>query len=273
MSHVFVSYVREDTREVLRLRDDLVLAGIDVWLARESIEPGSPWKEAIRRAIQTGAFFLACFSKQRNEKEKTYMNEELILAMDEIRQRPFNRSWFIPLKLTPCDVPDRDLGGGLRLHDLQWLELYPDWKASVRRLIDVIEPLPSDVAGWVAILGSAFPKDRLSAAELLYREMMEWPQKRRQRVLPLLLDYLYDADMDLTYYVVKALGLIRHPRALDALLKALDDPEWEGHRYKLVDVVETIDPYNDVLRAYRDRLRDRAKYFESIRRKEGEPDA
>lgn len=273
MSHVFVSYVREDTREVEQLRDDLTLAGIDVWLDRESLEPGSLWKESIRRAIETGTFFVACFSRQWKEREKTYMNEELILAFDEIRQRPFYRSWFIPVKLTLCDVPDRDLGGGLRLHDFQWLELYPDWKSGVRRLIDAIEPLPREVAKRVATLASVFPQEKLSAAEWLYREMIRWPKERRQRLLPFLLDYLYDRDMGFTYYVVQAIGLVRHPRALDALVKALDDPEWEGHRYKLAEVVEEIDLNNNIARAYRDREKDGAKYMEWLTRKKGEPGA
>jgi TIR domain len=268
MSHVFVSYVRENALDVERLRDDLALAGIDVWLDRDSLEPGSLWKEAIRKAIQTGAFFLACFSQQWNEREKTYMNEELILAIEEIRQRPFHRSWFIPIKLTPCDVPDRDLGGGLRLHDFQWLALYTDWKSGVRRLLNVIEPLPTQLAELVSKLGSQ--KEKYSAAAGILNEMEHWPEEKRTRPLPFLLDHLYDPDASFTYYVVQALGLVRHERGLEALERALDDAEWRGHRYKLAEVVEAIDPYNGVARAYRERERDSSKFYEWLEQKKGE---
>ena len=46
--HVFISYVRENQKQVDRLCQDLENHGVNVWLDRNSIKPGNRWKDAIR---------------------------------------------------------------------------------------------------------------------------------------------------------------------------------------------------------------------------------
>ena len=82
MTHVFVSYIHENQEEVVRLRDDLSAGGVDVWLDREQITPGQRWQQAIRAAVEDGAFFIACFSQEYMGRSRSYMNEELTLAME-----------------------------------------------------------------------------------------------------------------------------------------------------------------------------------------------
>ena len=131
MPHVFISYVRENQKKVDTLCDDLTKQGVKVWLDRSDIQPGVRWKQAIRRAIRDGAFFIACFSKQYNERDRSYMNEELVLAIEELRLRPTDTAWFIPVKLNRCEIPDRDIGAGATLQDLQYVELYTDWDVGI----------------------------------------------------------------------------------------------------------------------------------------------
>ena len=138
--HVFISYVHENEKEVQRLYDKLIQYGVKIWLDRHDIEPGVRWKNAIRRAIQGGAFFIACFSKEYSEREQTFMNEELTIAIEELRRRPTDRAWFIPVKLNECEIPDRDIGGGETLRDLQYVELYKDWDGKIKRILEVVQP-------------------------------------------------------------------------------------------------------------------------------------
>ena len=130
MKGVFISYVRENAEIVDRLYQDLKAHGIQVWLDRNDIDPGDRWEQAIRRAIQQGAFFIACFSKEYNARDRTYMNEELTLAIDVLRQRPTDQIWFIPVKLNECRIPDRDIGGGETLQVFQDVNLYEHWDDS-----------------------------------------------------------------------------------------------------------------------------------------------
>ena len=127
MKKVFISYVRENIEIVDRLCQELKSHGIQVWLDRNDIDPGSRWEQSIRKAISQGGGFIACFSEEYNNRDKTYMNEELTLAINELRQRPADRIWFIPVKLNNCEIPDRDIGGGETLQVFQYVNLYEDW--------------------------------------------------------------------------------------------------------------------------------------------------
>lgn len=136
--HVFISYVRENAQDVERLAEAIRRSGVRVWLDREALQPGVRWRNAIRRAIEQGSYFLACFSAEYAEKGKSYMNEELTLALDELRQYPSDKAWFIPVRLTPCEIPDRVIGAGETLSHLQWVDLFTDWDRGVSAILRTV---------------------------------------------------------------------------------------------------------------------------------------
>jgi hypothetical protein len=43
-------------------------------------------------------------------------NEELILAIEQLRQRPPEEPWLIPVRFDACQIPDRDIGAGRTLN-------------------------------------------------------------------------------------------------------------------------------------------------------------
>ncbi|MFD6613397.1 TIR domain-containing protein [Micromonospora chalcea] len=131
---VFISYVREDVAEVSRLARELRARGIEVWLDRDSLEVGVRWKDAIRQAIRDGDYFLAVFSPAYAQRRQTYMNEELLVAVEELRLRPRNRRWFLPVTLGADVVPDVPIGPGETLNDLQQVSLVDDWETAIARL-------------------------------------------------------------------------------------------------------------------------------------------
>lgn len=135
---VFISYVRQDMEMVERLKSDLEARGIAVWLDKADISPGMNWQHAIRKAISEGMAFIACFSTNYAARNKTYMNEELQLAISEIRMMPKDQVWFLPVLLSPCTVPDYDIGPATRLTDLQHVALYQDWNTSIDKIAQVI---------------------------------------------------------------------------------------------------------------------------------------
>ncbi len=136
--HVFISYIRENQDEVNLLCDELEAAGISIWLDREQIKPGHRWKDVIREAIENGSFFIACFSKEYEKKDKSYMNEELALAIEQIRKYQRNRIWFIPVLLSNCYIPNYSIGGGETLRDIQWVDLGKEKKKGIKKIIEVI---------------------------------------------------------------------------------------------------------------------------------------
>ena len=144
MKKVFISYVSENIEIVDRLYQELKSHGIQVWLDRNDLSPGLRWKREIRRAIQQGAFFIACFSKEYNMRDRAYMNEELVIAIEELRQRPVDQAWFIPVKLNECDIPDLAIGPGETLRDLQYVNLYEDWDVNIQRICEIVQPASSE---------------------------------------------------------------------------------------------------------------------------------
>jgi hypothetical protein len=119
----------------ITLANQLKENGIDVWRDKDKIMPGERWKKMIKKAISEGSFFIACFSKEYSERTRTYMNEELTLAIEELRMRSTDKAWFIPVLLTPCELPDIEIGGGQSLRDLNWVSLYEGWDKGVELIL------------------------------------------------------------------------------------------------------------------------------------------
>lgn len=72
------------------------------------------------------------------------MGEELTIAIDVLRRRPFNQVWFIPVLLdAECEVPDIGIGRGKTLRSINWVALYDDWEEGIQSVSSVIKPVGS----------------------------------------------------------------------------------------------------------------------------------
>jgi TIR domain len=169
VASAFVSYVKEDSDEVDRIRVVLQEFQIDVWLDKTALKPGLRWQDQIRSGITEGDFFLACFSKTYVERQRTYMNEELTLVIEELRLRPTDRAWFIPVKLSACEIPDRSIGAGETLRSIQWVNLYDDWTAGMEKVLSVMVPGSERIPRLISQLDHQSARRRIEAIEALGR--------------------------------------------------------------------------------------------------------
>ena len=144
MSSVFISYIRENRETIDKLCEVLTSYGIDVWVDWRSLEPGDLWEREIRQAIRERAFFIPCFSKEYNDRDETYMEEELNVAIKVLRQKPLSKKWCIPVKLNKCEIPDYDIGRGETLRSFQYVDLSEDWNTGIQRLLKSISPETSE---------------------------------------------------------------------------------------------------------------------------------
>ena len=140
MNSVFISYVRENKEAADRLYYALRSRGIKAWIDWRDLEPGDLWEHKIHQAIQEGAFFIPCFSKEYNDRDKTYMNRELDVAIKVLQQKSFGKRWCIPVKLNECEIPDYDIGHEGTLRSLQYVDLSENWDMGIRRICKVIQP-------------------------------------------------------------------------------------------------------------------------------------
>jgi hypothetical protein len=66
---IFLSYSRADSDRVTPLRDELHRLGYRVFFDVQSIDPGSPWKERLRRAIRASRALVLCWSEHTHGSE------------------------------------------------------------------------------------------------------------------------------------------------------------------------------------------------------------
>ncbi|MFX0206135.1 MAG: HEAT repeat domain-containing protein [Candidatus Hodarchaeota archaeon] len=210
--HVFVSYVRENEKEVNRFTDALMEHGVNVWSDRNKIKPGSIWKDAIRQAIREGDYFIACFSKEYSSKAKSFMNEELSIALEELKSYPTERGWFIPVILSECDIPVRSIGGGETTVDIQYVALYENWERGINSILSVINPIPTEIQTLVHALDSRSYKVKMEAINAL-RAIDGYDVK------PFLRKALYDNNINVRNSAAIALGKIKDSMAVPILVE------------------------------------------------------
>jgi hypothetical protein len=249
--HAFISYVREDSARVDRLQRTLEAAGIRVWRDTADLWPGEDWRMKIRHAITDNALvFIACFSLNSLAREKSYQNEELALAIDQLRLRRPDVPWLIPVRFDDCHIPDYNIGGGRTLASIQRAELFGDrYKREASRLVTTALRLlgpsfgaPSAVAGARGARSGMQAVERLSnrrglgtTEALLSRLRDHDGHVRRTAVEALadrdgptvtdaLLDHLRDEDAHVRRAVVQALADREGPTITEALMVSLYDP-------------------------------------------------
>ena len=86
--------------------------------------------------------FIACFSSHSVTRQKSHQNEELLLAVEQLRSRQPDDPWLIPVRFDDCAIPDRDLGGGRTLASLQQVDLFgANRDAAAARLVAAVKRL------------------------------------------------------------------------------------------------------------------------------------
>jgi hypothetical protein len=98
------------------------------------------------------------------------MREEVTLAIDELRLRPTERNWFIPVLLNNIKSPSLRISSAEELSDIQAVNLYDDWNTGFNRNLRVLghdNPELSRVWNLIDIVGKPFDKERLHAIEQL----------------------------------------------------------------------------------------------------------
>lgn len=159
--HAFLSYVREDSNAVDRLQRVLEAAGVPVWRDKANLWPGEDWRARIRRAIVDDSLaFIACFSQSSAGREKSYQNEELLLAIEQLRQRKPDVPWLFPVRLDDCAIPDFDISPGRTLASIQQADVFGDrYDEGVARLVSaVLRILGSGASGQIG-QGGASPSE------------------------------------------------------------------------------------------------------------------
>jgi HEAT repeat protein len=93
------------------------------------------------------------------------MNEEVTLAIEELRQRPTDQAWFIPVLLDGVDIPNRTIGAGETLRSLQWVRLHEDWNDGIARILSAVRPDSAELHRLSASLADPSARVRIQAID------------------------------------------------------------------------------------------------------------
>ena len=116
--HVFLCHSSSDKLLVRELYQRLLAEGVQPWLDEENLLPGHDWQHEIPRAVQKADVVLVCLSRASVTKSG-YIQQEIKYALDAADQQPEGTIFIIPVKLEPCDIPER-------LNRWQWVNLYTE---------------------------------------------------------------------------------------------------------------------------------------------------
>jgi hypothetical protein len=81
-------------------------AEIEPWFDEESLLPGQTWELEIVKAVKNSHCVIACLTKH-SISNSGYVHKELAFALDMAARQPEDQIFLIPVKLEPCDVPER----------------------------------------------------------------------------------------------------------------------------------------------------------------------
>ncbi len=128
---IFLSYSHEDREKVMRLYEDLRIAGFNPWLDTENLLPGQMWHREIERAIKQSDAIILCLSS-RSVSKKGFFQKELKTALDLVETLPEGASYLIPIRLDEVSVPSE-------IGMLQYLDYFhPD---GPKRLVESLQVL------------------------------------------------------------------------------------------------------------------------------------
>jgi len=178
------------------------------------------------------------------------MNEEITVAIEELRGHSFNKPWFIPILFSECRLATLSIGDGQTIQDIQCIDLHQDWQSGIAQLLEVIQPVSTAIREYVACVQSDDRVEREKAflglteigteavtvlVELLRDEDEEIRRLAENALIqvgrpavPNLLNALSSGDSDVQVRLCAVLGKIGDPRAGKALMRLLDQPN-ENH--------------------------------------------
>lgn len=136
MSHIFISYSREDSDCVLKVARQLEAAGYPVWIDVESIPGGNQWANDIARGISEAPVTLVFWSDSAAQSD--YVRQEYEKALQKQSQYPQQQRLVIPVLLESLDdAPLTDALSGIQAEKM--------FNCSRAEVNNLMRRLPADV--------------------------------------------------------------------------------------------------------------------------------
>lgn len=142
--HLVLSYCHDDAAEVRILREELLAAEETVWWDQD-ILGGRDWKQEIRKAIRDAYAVVVCLSNDLGIRLQSGVYPEVLDAITFFRDQAPGSVFLIPIRLSPCEIPDIEIDGTRTLDRLQHIDLFPNSKrvAAIEKLLQTLQACPN----------------------------------------------------------------------------------------------------------------------------------
>jgi len=176
---VFISHAHEDAGFGRRLAQDLRDAGLQVWIAPHSIQPGELWARAIDRGLRESGIFIVVLSPAA--AQSSWVEQEMLVAIGFERSKHMQ---FIPLMAQACDL---DLLPAL-LRAYQFIQIEADYAQGLQQLLARLglqnqAMLDRQAAEAQRLRQEAEERQRQIAAYIAAQQRAEDERKRREATL------------------------------------------------------------------------------------------
>jgi hypothetical protein len=118
MPMIYLSYAREDEKQVQELYERLSSAGFEPWIGSRDVRTGEDWLATSGKAIYQSDFFLSIRSTN-TEQRSGHFDEELAVALDIGKEKPPGEVFLIPVRLEDCEMPES-------LQNIRWVDLFTE---------------------------------------------------------------------------------------------------------------------------------------------------
>jgi len=114
---VFLCHAHSDATAVHDLFHYLRREGVDVWLDKESLLPGTDWEFEIHKAVRASDVVVVCLSKRFNRAG--FRQKEVRIALDIALEKLEGEIFIIPARLEECETPEN-------LSKWHWVDLFEE---------------------------------------------------------------------------------------------------------------------------------------------------
>ena len=212
MSHIYISYSREDHDFVDIIEPDLIAQGHPVWRDTSSIERGRDWSEAIEAALRDAYALVVVLS------EKSLSNE---WVKREVEFARLNDIPIVPAQVETCTIPKElsnvEVANFWRGREAEGFEQVRFYRQALQQLMNVLDQ---------------------TRPALLYMRQLKDPDDgvRENAATKLgeledgsatedLIQLLTDQDEGVRCAAAEALGKLKSEPALKSLVRALGDKD------------------------------------------------
>jgi TIR domain len=134
MAPVFISYFRDDQPEIELICKSLSERGIDYWLDLERLEAGQNWKASIEARIEQASAFILCASEKFWTRPSSPVHQEIDAACKVLAKKHPTETWFFPIRLDQCRLPDNQIGLGRKLSNYHAVDGSSNLEEAAREL-------------------------------------------------------------------------------------------------------------------------------------------